>query len=71
MSDRAIWSSEDESTWPAEKLEKVVPQVAGLRPKASVKFTLHVHLDDGTVKDISCVGDSIETREVTNDHRCI
>lgn len=63
MSDRAIWSSEDEKDWPAEKLEKGVVQVAGLRPKASVRFTLHVHLDDGTIKDIECVGDSIETKE--------
>jgi hypothetical protein len=31
-------------------------QCAGIRPKASVTFTLHVHLDDGTTKDIECVG---------------
>lgn len=67
MSERAIWSSEDESTWPSEK----AAQMAGLRPKASVKFTLHVHLDDGTVKDIECIGNSVETKEVSNDDRCV
>jgi hypothetical protein len=31
-------------------------QSAGIKPKATVEFTLHVHLDDGTTKDIKCVG---------------
>jgi hypothetical protein len=31
-------------------------QTAGILPKATVQFTLHVHLDDGTTKDIQCVG---------------
>ena len=49
-------------------------QTAAVRPKASVKFTLHVLLDDGTVKTIDCVGDSIEPtpKEVTpNDDRSV
>lgn len=31
-------------------------QTAGIKPKATVQFTLHIHLDDGTTKDIQCVG---------------
>jgi hypothetical protein len=31
-------------------------QNTGIKPKATVEFTLHVLLDDGTTKDIKCVG---------------
>ena len=51
-----------------------VVQTTGLKPKTSVKFTLHVHLDDGSVKTIECVGSPIEPtkEEVTpNDNRSV
>jgi hypothetical protein len=31
-------------------------QQASMKAEATIAFTLHVHLDDGTTKDIQCVG---------------
>jgi hypothetical protein len=43
---------------------------AGIQPKATVQFTLHVHLDDGTVKDIPCTGviESIQQEQKGNEN---
>ncbi len=40
-------------------------QTAQMAAKVGLQFTLHVHLDDGTVKDIPCVAEinSIERVE--------
>lgn len=46
------------------------PQTANMKAKATIAFTLHVHLDDGTVKDIPCVGvvNPATTKEQDHDH---
>lgn len=44
-------------------------QTAGATGKASVQFTLHVHLDDGTIKDIPCVGTLIPEPADTADEK--
>lgn len=52
MSEAVTWSQGYVEPGPTTAKE----QQTGLRPKATVAFTLHVHLDDGTTKDIQCVG---------------
>jgi hypothetical protein len=52
MSEAVTWSEGYVDNGPTTARE----QQTGLKPKATVAFTLHVHLDDGTTKDIACVG---------------
>lgn len=57
MSELYVWpGAGDETPAPAPETN-----TTGLTPKATVAFTLHVHLDDGTIKDIPCVGEVNET----------
>ena len=48
-----------------EQLEQLQQQ--NLLARLGLEFTLHVHLSDGTIKDIHCVGSNIKI-EKEQDH---